>query len=135
MTNTKNRGRYFKFAWCRERIRSDTPNKGVIYCKSTVPVLCMHLIMKTNIFQLAWPRSIHCPCMWPSTSWTRNPFCIFDPRMVVIGPQLFKADQITNLTKLEYSHVNFMYTPYTLLCTKFAVAIYHIAFQATGIKT
>ena len=55
-------------------------------------------------------------------------YCIFDPSLVVIGLQLFKADlNNKNLTKLEHPHT---YTQMDLLSQN-----PHIAFQARGIIT
>ena len=62
----------------------------------------------------------------------RNPYCIFDPSLDVIGLQLFKGDPNNeNLAKLEHTiHTH----THTHTQKEFAIANPPIAFQAKGIK-
>ena len=73
-------------------------------------------IRKPNVFYLTWPQIILDLGMWPWWPWPwyvtfdliniwRNPYCIFDPSLVVIRLQLFKGDlNNENLTKLEHTY-------------------------------
>ena len=62
----------------------------------------------------------------------RNPYCIFDPSLVVIGLKLFKGDpNKENLTKLEHTHVHTHYI-HTYRWIRYR-KIPH-CFQARGIK-